>query len=235
MDTDDFQSHIQYHHNIWDYMYYIGYLRTTAQYRLDDVDEYIISCMGNKDSKWMPFAQIEDEDGEFGDNSFGNKGMIQQYKVLRGLMIGIDSRVSKLTKAHDKMQIQDQIEFLNQERGKMTEELQNALEGSKAYQNDKEKQQMRKMIKAKKSQMKGLYEKIHEIDEKEKERLRQREQEDSHPPEKNTFDIDSINEEMTKKFKGYEVRFTNIDKNVEKVKSMIDKIHILLNSKVGHF
>ena len=54
-DIDDFSQHTKYLHNCWDYVYYIGYLKsTTYEDLVDYADVYVKRMIDNNKVEWFP-------------------------------------------------------------------------------------------------------------------------------------------------------------------------------------
>ncbi|CAI2385590.1 unnamed protein product [Moneuplotes crassus] len=54
-DLQDFEEHCKFKHNIWDYMYYIGYLRAMkANKRNDYRDIHVYNCLQLNKNDWLP-------------------------------------------------------------------------------------------------------------------------------------------------------------------------------------
>ena len=54
-DLPDFEEHCRFKHNIWDYMYYIGYLKAmTITQRTDYRDIYVYNCLKQNKNDWFP-------------------------------------------------------------------------------------------------------------------------------------------------------------------------------------
>ena len=54
-DIEDFSQHTKYLHNCWDYVYYIGYLKSTAYEDLVDyADVYVKKMIDNNKVEWFP-------------------------------------------------------------------------------------------------------------------------------------------------------------------------------------
>ncbi|CAI2371227.1 unnamed protein product [Moneuplotes crassus] len=54
-DLPDFEEHCKFHHNIWDYMYYIGFIKAmTVTQRTDYRDIYVMQCLTLNQNDWFP-------------------------------------------------------------------------------------------------------------------------------------------------------------------------------------
>ena len=63
-DLHDFENHCRFKHNIWDYMYYIGYLRAMKEAEITDYrDVHVYKCLQENKNEWFPayrdFVKIE--------------------------------------------------------------------------------------------------------------------------------------------------------------------------------
>ena len=66
MEASDFKKHVQLEHNIWDYMYFIAYLRFRKEKHPKDItyiEKYVLDKLGRNDNSWFPcYAQENNED-----------------------------------------------------------------------------------------------------------------------------------------------------------------------------
>ena len=92
-DIEDFSQHTKYLHNCWDYVYYIGYLNSTAYEDLVDyADVYVKKMIESNKFEWFPCY--------FKEN---NKDL-----SIASPIQGISSRLDKLEKSN--IEIKNQIE-----------------------------------------------------------------------------------------------------------------------------
>lgn len=55
IEIDDFDNHTKFKHNIWDYMYYIGYLKyMKSENLIDSTHSYAKNCVLNRKISWFP-------------------------------------------------------------------------------------------------------------------------------------------------------------------------------------
>ena len=68
-DIENFSQHTKYLHNCWDYVYYIGYLKSTAYEDLVDyADIYVKKMIDNNKIEWFP-CYFRENNKEFSINS----------------------------------------------------------------------------------------------------------------------------------------------------------------------
>jgi len=148
-------------------MYYIGYLKSAAKYKLDDVDEYVLGWMSNYDAKWLPYTQVQNEDGDTGESNFGIKGMVQQMKVLRGLMLTTEGKINKMMVIQEKSGAQSQLESLNQEREEMQQKMQDMMQNMQDNQNNEQLELVMKQMREKEKKMNNLKNNLKDINRQE--------------------------------------------------------------------
>ena len=102
-DIEDFSQHTKYLHNCWDYVYYIGYLKSTAYEDLVDyADVYVKKMIDNNKVEWFPCY--------FRKNN-------KDFSIISPIQ-GISSRLDKLEN-NIKEIINDNKEMKNQMENKM--------------------------------------------------------------------------------------------------------------------
>ena len=102
-DIEDFSQHTKYLHNCWDYVYYIGYLKSTAYEDLVDyADVYVKKMIDSNKVEWFPCY--------FRKNN-------KDFSIISPIQ-GISSRLDKLEN-NIKEIINDNKEMKNQMENKM--------------------------------------------------------------------------------------------------------------------
>ena len=88
-DIDDFSQHTKYLHNCWDYVYYIGYLKSTTYENLVDyADVYVKRMIDNNKVEWFPCY--------FRENN-------KDFSIISSIQ-GISSRIEMLEKSNIKIE-----------------------------------------------------------------------------------------------------------------------------------
>lgn len=55
----DFNFHIQYKHKLWNYLYYIAYVKDKDETELTGIESYVMKCLDNRDIHWFPLCEEE--------------------------------------------------------------------------------------------------------------------------------------------------------------------------------
>jgi len=120
----DFKSHTKYVHNIWDYLYYFGYIKN-KQVLENEQEEEIRRMLDEKDLSFFPcFAKNLDIERELNSQNNG---------AIRGKMNMMSEEVSQLKQQNKSISEQiksigEQNNSLKEENKKMNESLMKILE-----------------------------------------------------------------------------------------------------------
>jgi len=71
-----FHSHIKENHYMWNYVFYIGYLRSMNHLEYSGIEQYIHDLIKENDSAWFPTNRSSDLDVEE-DDSKREKALIE--------------------------------------------------------------------------------------------------------------------------------------------------------------
>ncbi len=70
-DADGFLPHIDNEHCLWNYLYYIYYIKNKDQTELNGVESYVIDNIKNHEINWFPLMKAmsvgNKEEGEFAE------------------------------------------------------------------------------------------------------------------------------------------------------------------------
>ena len=98
-DIDDFSQHTKYIHNCWDYVCYIGYLKsTTYEDLVDYADVYVKRMIDNNKVEWFPcYFRKNNKDFSF---TLSNQGISNRLDTIESKMdiiqTNIDNRFTKI-------------------------------------------------------------------------------------------------------------------------------------------
>ena len=107
-DIEDFSQHTKYLHNCWDYLYYIGYLKSTAYENLSDyVDVYVKRMIESNKVEWFPCFFRENNNKDFSIIS-QIQGISSRLNVMGENNNGIEEDMENMNKSIKEMK--DNIE-----------------------------------------------------------------------------------------------------------------------------
>ena len=102
-EIDDFSQHTKYLHNCWDYVYYIGYLKSTAYEDLVDyADVYVKRMIDNNKVEWFP-CYFRENNKDFSIIS-PIQGISKRLDTMESKMDTMESKIDTMESKMDTIQ-----------------------------------------------------------------------------------------------------------------------------------
>lgn len=92
-----FEKHINDHHNVWNYVYFMYYLQNKDSTEYSGIETYVRSRIDNDDPVWLPFLQTASIKQESGHSELVESQVDQLQRYMDGIQFNLEEKKFRKT------------------------------------------------------------------------------------------------------------------------------------------